>query len=80
MALSAQPSRGGIWQPLSLIGMQAGPAVSAVLLYWLPGWLCWRSLQRPASAGLVLAAACGTCDRSAVVPTAEEQSVWVHAP
>jgi hypothetical protein len=32
------------------IGMQAGPAVSAVLLYrlatyWLPGWLCWRSLQ-----------------------------------
>ncbi|MGC1753481.1 MAG: hypothetical protein WA805_10345 [Trebonia sp.] len=38
---------------LSGAGMQAGPAVSAVLLYrlatyWLPvlpGWLCWRSLQ-----------------------------------
>jgi uncharacterized membrane protein YbhN (UPF0104 family) len=36
------------------IGMAAGPAVSAVLLYrlatyWLPvapGWLCWRVLQR----------------------------------
>ena len=31
------------------VGMQAGPAVSAVLLYqlatyWLPGWLCRRSL------------------------------------
>jgi len=34
--------------------MQAGPAVSAVLLYrlatyWLPvapGWLCWRALLR----------------------------------
>ena len=39
---------------LTGVGMQAGPAVSAVLLYrlatyWLPvlpGWLCWRSLQR----------------------------------
>jgi glycosyltransferase 2 family protein len=38
---------------LTGVGMQAGPAVSAVLLYrlatyWLPvlpGWLCWRSLQ-----------------------------------
>jgi NAD(P)-dependent dehydrogenase (short-subunit alcohol dehydrogenase family) len=32
------------------VGMQAGPTASAVLLYrlatyWLPGWLCWRSLQ-----------------------------------
>jgi hypothetical protein len=32
------------------VGMQAGSAVSAVLLYrrascWLPGQLCWRSLQ-----------------------------------
>jgi hypothetical protein len=31
-------------------GMQAGPAVSAVLpyrlaTYWRPGWLCWRSRQ-----------------------------------
>jgi len=39
---------------LTGVGMQDGPAVSAVLLYrlatyWLPvlpGWLCWRSLQR----------------------------------
>jgi len=38
---------------LTGVGMQPGPAVSAVLLYrlatyWLPvlpGWLCWRSLQ-----------------------------------
>jgi glycosyltransferase 2 family protein len=38
---------------LTGVGMPAGPAVSAVLLYrlatyWLPvlpGWLCWRSLQ-----------------------------------
>jgi len=38
---------------LTGVGMQAGPAVSAVLLYrlatyWLPvlpGWLCWRFLQ-----------------------------------
>ena len=38
---------------LTGIGMQPGPAVSAVLVYrlatyWLPvlpGWLCWRSLQ-----------------------------------
>ena len=37
---------------LTGVGMQAGPAVSAVLLYrlatyWLPvlpGWLCWRFL------------------------------------
>ena len=32
------------------VGMQAGPAVSAVLLYrlatyWRPGWLCWLSLR-----------------------------------
>ena len=39
---------------LTGVGMAAGPAVSAVLLYrlatyWLPvapGWLCWRVLQR----------------------------------
>jgi uncharacterized membrane protein YbhN (UPF0104 family) len=39
---------------LTGVGMQPGPAVSAVLLYrlatyWLPvlpGWLCWRFLQR----------------------------------
>ncbi len=39
---------------LTGVGMPAGPAVSAVLLYrlatyWLPvvpGWLCWRLLQR----------------------------------
>jgi len=39
---------------LTGVGMVAGPAVSAVLLYrlatyWLPvapGWLCWRALQR----------------------------------
>jgi glycosyltransferase 2 family protein len=39
---------------LTGVGMAAGPAVSAVLLYrlatyWLPvapGWLCWRLLQR----------------------------------
>ena len=39
---------------LTGVGMAAGPAVSAVLLYrlatyWLPvapGWLCWRALQR----------------------------------
>ena len=39
---------------LTGVGMLAGPAVSAVLLYrlatyWLPvapGWLCWRELQR----------------------------------
>ena len=38
---------------LTGVGMQPGPAVSAVLVYrlatyWLPvlpGWLCWRSLQ-----------------------------------
>ena len=38
---------------LTGVGMQPGPAVSAMLLYrlatyWLPvlpGWLCWRSLQ-----------------------------------
>jgi undecaprenyl-diphosphatase len=38
---------------LTGVGMQPGPAVSAVLLYrlathWLPvlpGWLSWRSLQ-----------------------------------
>jgi uncharacterized membrane protein YbhN (UPF0104 family) len=38
---------------LTSVGMQAGPAVSAVLLYrlatyWLPmlrGWLSWRSPQ-----------------------------------
>ncbi len=41
---------------LTGVGMLAGPAVSAVLLYrlatyWLPvvpGWLCWRLLQRRA--------------------------------
>jgi uncharacterized membrane protein YbhN (UPF0104 family) len=39
---------------LTAVGMHAGPAVSAVLLYrlatyWLPvppGWLSWRLLQR----------------------------------
>lgn len=39
---------------LTGVGVAAGPAVSAVLLYrlatyWLPvapGWLCWRVLQR----------------------------------
>jgi undecaprenyl-diphosphatase len=39
---------------LTGVGMQAGPAVSAVLLYrlatyWLPvapGWLSWRALLR----------------------------------
>ena len=39
---------------LTGVGMQAGPAVSAVLLYrlatyWLPvapGWLAWRALLR----------------------------------
>jgi hypothetical protein len=45
--------RGGAGRGLTGAGMQAGPAVWAVLLYrlatyWLPvlpGWLCWRSLQ-----------------------------------
>jgi undecaprenyl-diphosphatase len=58
---AAAPSPGGLGAieaalvaGLTGIGMQAGPAVSAVLLYrlatyWLPvapGWLAWRVLQR----------------------------------
>jgi undecaprenyl-diphosphatase len=58
---AAAPSPGGLGAleaalvaGLTGIGMAAGPAVSAVLLYrlatyWLPiapGWLCWRVLQR----------------------------------
>ncbi|HET9968118.1 MAG TPA: lysylphosphatidylglycerol synthase transmembrane domain-containing protein [Streptosporangiaceae bacterium] len=58
---AAAPSPGGLGAieaalvaGLTSIGMQAGPAVSAVLLYrlvtyWLPvvpGWLSWRALQR----------------------------------
>jgi uncharacterized protein (TIRG00374 family) len=58
---AAAPSPGGLGAieaalvaGLTGVGMQAGPAVSAVLLYrlatyWLPvapGWLCWRALLR----------------------------------
>jgi undecaprenyl-diphosphatase len=58
---AAAPSPGGLGAieaaliaGLIGVGMQAGPAVSAVLLYrlatyWLPvapGWLCWRALLR----------------------------------
>ena len=58
---AAAPSPGGLGAieaalvaGLTGIGMQAGPAVSAVLLYrlatyWLPvapGWLSWRALLR----------------------------------
>jgi uncharacterized membrane protein YbhN (UPF0104 family) len=58
---AAAPSPGGLGAieaalvaGLTGVGMQAGPAVSAVLLYrlvtyWLPvapGWLSWRALQR----------------------------------
>src|SRR5215472_15533095 len=58
---AAAPSPGGLGAleaalvaGLTGVGMAAGPAVSAVLLYrlatyWLPvapGWLCWRVLQR----------------------------------
>ncbi len=58
---AATPSPGGLGAieaalvaGLTGVGMQAGPAVSAVLLYrlatyWLPvapGWLCWRFLLR----------------------------------
>jgi uncharacterized protein (TIRG00374 family) len=58
---AAAPSPGGLGAleaalvaGLTGVGMPAGPAVSAVLLYrlatyWLPvapGWLCWRVLQR----------------------------------
>jgi undecaprenyl-diphosphatase len=58
---AAAPSPGGLGAieaalvaGLTGVGMQAGPAVSAVLLYrlatyWLPvapGWLAWRVLQR----------------------------------
>src|SRR5262249_61740289 len=58
---AAAPSPGGLGAleaalvaGLTGVGMAAGPAVSAVLLYrlatyWLPvapGWLCWRGLQR----------------------------------
>jgi glycosyltransferase 2 family protein len=58
---AAAPSPGGLGAieaalvaGLTGVGMQAGPAVSAVLLYrlatyWLPvapGWLSWRALVR----------------------------------
>jgi undecaprenyl-diphosphatase len=58
---AAAPSPGGLGAieaalvaGLTGVGMQAGPAVSAVLLYrlatyWLPvapGWLSWRALLR----------------------------------
>jgi uncharacterized protein (TIRG00374 family) len=58
---AAAPSPGGLGAieaaliaGLTGVGMQAGPAVSAVLLYrlatyWLPvlpGWLAWRALLR----------------------------------
>ena len=51
---AASPVKLGLlFAGLTGVGMQAGPAVSAVLLYrlatyWLPvlpGWLCWRFLQ-----------------------------------
>lgn len=60
-ALAAAPTPGGLGAleaaliaGLTGVGVAAGPAVSAVLLYrlatyWLPvapGWLAWRVLQR----------------------------------